>query len=264
MSYASFKTKWLGKRVDYDGVYQYQCVDLIKQWAKEEYGISAGAWGNAIDYATRPSASFTKHFNRVANPQQGDIVVFSGQTYGHIGLIDGVTAASINTLEQNGSTGGGSGTGGDAIRTRYIPKTRVAAYYRHKSVKQGGEMADRNQVNNIYQAVLHRDGDEGGLTNYTGRDANSIVAEMLNSQEFKNHQNFLNSATAQIQALQVAVKNAENKPPQTVYREVEKIVEKIVKVEVPVEVEVTKEVEKPLSWKRVIDWIISQFKKDKE
>jgi hypothetical protein len=87
---------------------------------------------------------------------------------------------------------------------------------------------------------------------------------MLNSQEFKNHQNFLNSATAQIQALQVAVKNAENKPQQTVYREVEKIVEKIVKVEVPVEVEVTKEVEKPLSWKRVIDWIISQFKKDKE
>jgi hypothetical protein len=60
-------------------------------------------------------------------------------------------------------------------------------------IQGGSEVATRAQVNNIYKAVLHREGDEGGLNTYTGKDANTVVAEMLNSAEFKNHQNFLGS-----------------------------------------------------------------------
>lgn len=45
------------------------------------------------------------------------------------------------------------------------------------------EVADRNQVNNIYKAVLFREGDENGLNAYTGRNANAVIADMLGSAE---------------------------------------------------------------------------------
>lgn len=98
-------------------------------------------------------------------------------------------------------------------------------------------MANREQVNNLYKAILHREGDEGGLNNYTGRDANQIVSEMLGSQEFKNHQSYLITVTKQVQDLQTALANEKNRPPQVVEKQVEKIVEKIVKVEVPMPVD---------------------------
>lgn len=102
---------------------------------------------------------------------------------------------------------------------------------------QGAEVANREQVNNLYKAILHREGDEGGLNNYTGRDANQIVSEMLGSQEFKNHQSYLITVTKQVQDLQTALANEKNRPPQVVEKQVEKIVEKIVKVEVPMPVD---------------------------
>ena len=102
-------------------------------------------------------------------------------------------------------------------------------------------MATRTQVNNLYKAILHRDGDAGGLDNYTGKDANVIVSEMLNSQEFKNHQAYLTAVTKQVTDLQTALTNEKNKPPVQVIKEVDRIVEKIVKVEVPVEI--VKEIE---------------------
>jgi hypothetical protein len=123
----------------------------------------------------------------------------------------------------------------------------------------GSEVADRTQVNNIYKAVLHREGDAGGLNNYTGRDANKIISEMMGSQEFKNHQNFLNTVTKQVQDLQTALANEKNKPPQVVEKQVEKIFEKIVKVEVPVEIIKTVEVEP--SWLTKVRDFLNNFLK---
>ena len=125
--------------------------------------------------------------------------------------------------------------------------------------KGGNEVADRNQVNNIYKAILHREGDKGGLDNYTGRDANSIVSELLGSQEFKNHDAFVQNATKQITDLQQALANEKNKPAVVVEKQVDKIVEKLVKVEVPVEV--VKEIEKPATWNTVIDFVRTQINK---
>lgn len=101
--------------------------------------------------------------------------------------------------------------------------------------KGGNEVANSTQVNNLYKAIMHREGDAGGLANYTGRDANAIVSEFMGSQEFKNHQAFLANATKQITNLQTALKNEQNKPPTVVEKEVTKIVEKIVEVKVPAE-----------------------------
>lgn len=149
----------------------------------------------------------------------------------------------------------------DAIGTlwSYFHMLEVKAH-NGQVIHEGGEMATREQVNNIYKAVMHREGDPGGLTNYTGKDANQIVAEFLSSQEFKNHEAFVRSAAQQIQALQAALTNEQNEPPEVVVKEVEKIVEKI--VEVPVEVIRTVEVE-PAWIIKVRDWINNFLRRDK-
>ena len=131
--YQSFKNEWNGRRIDYDHVYAFQCVDLILQYCKEVVGVGSGIWGNAIDYANRPSPLFVQKFTRVGDYQVGDVVVLyglSGNPYGHIGILDAFDATSIRLLEQNGA-GGGDGLGRNAIGVyRNIPKSRVAAIWR--------------------------------------------------------------------------------------------------------------------------------------
>lgn len=133
----NFKNNWIGKRVDYDHVYAYQCVDLILEYIKENYGLATGVWGNAIDYWTHTSPPLLTKFDRIQTTdcQQGDIVVLNGvngNPYGHIGIAVSQDASNVTMLEQNGATGNGSGTGGDAIRTRAIPKSRIAGVLRPK------------------------------------------------------------------------------------------------------------------------------------
>lgn len=138
MTYQAFKAEWLGRRIDYDHVYGYQCVDLILEYLKEDFGIPSGVSGNAIDYWNHTSPALLAHFDKVAGSQasQGDIVVFNGlpgNPYGHIGICDSEDSANITILEQNGADGNGSGAGGDAIRTRAIPRSRVAGVLKPKS-----------------------------------------------------------------------------------------------------------------------------------
>lgn len=139
MNYTQFKNKWLGKSVDIDKVYGKQCADLAKQYMKEIAGVPNGAYGNAIDYWYKPHKAVLSKFIRVngSKAQQGDIVVFkgiNGSPYGHIGIADSKYGLlKINTLEQNGSTGNGSGLGGDAIRIRAIPRWRVVGLLRLKN-----------------------------------------------------------------------------------------------------------------------------------
>ena len=62
------------------------------------------------------------------------------------------------------------------------------------------EVANRDQVNNLYKGILFRAGDDGGLNNYTGRDANQIASEMLNSPERKNLEADIASARKKAEA----------------------------------------------------------------
>lgn len=138
MSYSTFKNRWNGSRVDYDHVYAYQCVDLILQYVKEEFGLPSGVWGNAIDYWTKTSAPLLQKFDKVATKdcKQGDIVILyglPGNPYGHIGICDSQTATTVKLLEQNGA-GSATGTGRDAIGVyRDVAKSRIAGVLRPKA-----------------------------------------------------------------------------------------------------------------------------------
>lgn len=141
MTYPEFAKKWLGKRVDTDNFPKgeiYQCVDLVKQYMKEVKGVPYGAYGDAINYWNRTSTPILKQFTQVSGSkvQQGDIVILNGlpgNRSGHIGVATGgINALMVEILEQNRS-GSGSGTGKDAIGTRWIPRVRVAGLLRPKS-----------------------------------------------------------------------------------------------------------------------------------
>lgn len=135
MTFSDFKNAWLNGRIDYDHVYYFQCVDFILQYMKDCAGVATGIWGNAIDYANRPTSVFLNAVDKVTDGSKkaGDIVVLSGlagNPFGHIGVRD--TDPSM-FLEQNGATGGGTGTGRDAIGVyRKVPEDRVVASYRLK------------------------------------------------------------------------------------------------------------------------------------
>jgi len=128
------------------------------------------------------------------------------------------------------------------------------------------EMANREQVNSLYKGILMREGDPGGLNNYTGKDANVIVADMLRSQERTNLVNNINSKDQTIANLQVALRNEESKPPKEVIKEVQKIVieyKEVIK-EVPVythDAETKANVSKTLGLVQTIfDYFAGQFK----
>lgn len=143
MDYQDFQNKWLHKRVDTDGFPKgaiYQCADLVKQYMRDCYGVVYGAYGNAIDYWTRPAAAVMAKFDKIQtrDVRTGDLVPLSGlgdNPFGHIGIATGAqTSTTIEVLEQNGSTGKGQGTRGDAVRKRFVPKSRVPGVLRPKAV----------------------------------------------------------------------------------------------------------------------------------
>jgi hypothetical protein len=111
MQYDAFINKWLGKAIDWDGLYGAQCVDMVAQYCTDNG--KPVAYANAKDWANHPAlqGAFNWTTNNPADPNQlpnrGDIVVFSGNQpgsggYGHIDIFD----MKVNTnvwqgLDQN-------------------------------------------------------------------------------------------------------------------------------------------------------------------
>lgn len=114
-SYATSRTqndavRWakaqIGKKLDYDGVYGAQCVDLIKYYYKY-LGVQPQR-GNGCDYAHNPlPANWVRipyHKGFVAQP--GDIAVWTrtSSAYGHVAIVVSATSNNMTVVEQNGSS----------------------------------------------------------------------------------------------------------------------------------------------------------------
>lgn len=74
-----------------NGGYTGECVSLVSQYLNRVHGIRSGAWGNAIDYraggsggAQLAARGFTWRTDR--NFRDGDIIVWAGGPYGHVGV----------------------------------------------------------------------------------------------------------------------------------------------------------------------------------
>lgn len=110
----------VGSRVDQDGYYGAQCVDLIMH-VNQKY-FSMRTWGNAIDYASNAMPSGFKRYSKgQTNPQPGDILVWnwgSWDIYGHIGICTAFDGVNITSVEQNVDGGPTSLTYGGPARYR--------------------------------------------------------------------------------------------------------------------------------------------------
>lgn len=75
-----------GEGIDYDGSYGNQCVDLIK--AYYDYLGETPVRGNADTYAYN---ALPEGWQRIqgAEPQPGDILVYTGGSYGHVAIYTG-------------------------------------------------------------------------------------------------------------------------------------------------------------------------------
>lgn len=73
-----------------DPAYAGQCVSYVRLYIEEVLGIKTAVWGHAANYWTNPAVLV--HFEKVATPQDGDIVVWGDDAgnwttqYGHIAI----------------------------------------------------------------------------------------------------------------------------------------------------------------------------------
>ena len=140
MELIEFIEKYLGKKVDFDGVYGAQCVDLFRQYTKDVLGIrehtgSCVTTGGAVDlfqdYNTMPLEK--KYFIRSTqkNWKSGDVLIW-GPTdknkYGHVAILIAYFSDGSKFLvfEQNGITQAGA-----EIRVR--DRTNLLGYLRKKT-----------------------------------------------------------------------------------------------------------------------------------
>lgn len=175
MRHDEFISKYVGQKLDYDWVYNFQCTDLAKAYADYVLWVKVDSfWGSAWNGYLNEKNTFPidKWETGTWSPQQGDIIFFprtSGNPYGHVA----VAHNSSEMIEQNWSTGNGSWTGGDAIRLVPIRKD-YAGYWRLRTsespmmsiykLENGEELAkpiqDRNLAIKDYESFLKSDGDE--------------------------------------------------------------------------------------------------------
>lgn len=105
---------YLGKQIDYDGVYGVQCVDLIKHYVKNVLGVTPESIGNAIEYYNKRKSSkyLTSNFKWISNtpkfvPQKGDICVFTTKSgLGHVSVATGEgTTSYFYSYDENYPSG---------------------------------------------------------------------------------------------------------------------------------------------------------------
>lgn len=120
MTLEEFVKKYLGKKVDFDGVYGAQCVDLFRQYSKECLGISehtgscstsGGAKDLFLDYPKMEKEK--KYFTRETKKAmvQGDVLIWDHtdkNQYGHVAIYLGKLNNSLIVFEQNGFTQNGA------------------------------------------------------------------------------------------------------------------------------------------------------------
>lgn len=118
MELSEFIKKYAGRKVDYDGVYGAQCVDLFRQYYTDVLGIKQhtgsviGAKDLYLNYSKLPIEQ--KYFKRICKSRplmQGDVLVWDKtekNQYGHVAIFICKVNEDLLVFEQNGITQAGA------------------------------------------------------------------------------------------------------------------------------------------------------------
>ena len=117
MTIVQFFQKYDGRFVDYDHVWGFQCVDLMRQFVKELYGVNpyaaipqTGAAKNIFNNFIE-NRYFKKIYNSPTNmPQKGDLVFWRFYPFvtgwaGHVAICSEASLMTMITFDQNYPTG---------------------------------------------------------------------------------------------------------------------------------------------------------------
>lgn len=111
MNYKEFFNKYNGKKVDFDGYYGAQCVDLFNKYLVDVLNINnpiqmfpvASAF-QIWDYA-KTNTEFTRIENTPEGvPQEGDIIIWkktSNLPHGHVAIFDNGDVNRFKSFDQN-------------------------------------------------------------------------------------------------------------------------------------------------------------------
>lgn len=163
MTYDEFEKKYLGMAVDFDGSAGVQCVDLADHYFVDVFGIklSEMPWvSGAREFYTK-FASFpalVRCFDKIPNTrelvaQKGDVVVWSGGTWGHVAIANGEgTIDWFTSLEQN-------------TLGRHEPAQLVKHYYNSRSGSDAcwpvaGVLRPKTPVNLLDSGSCYKLGDK--------------------------------------------------------------------------------------------------------
>ena len=127
MTLHEFVEKYNGKKIDYDGSYGAQCVDVFRQYCKDVLVIphTGGVVGAAelfTKYEAMPLEQ--KYFERIPykagmQPEAGDVVIFAptkSNKYGHVAIVLDASAEAIAVFEQDGFAQDGAHVGSWSYR----------------------------------------------------------------------------------------------------------------------------------------------------
>lgn len=175
MTYSEFVKKWIGKGIDYDGKFGYQCVDVYRMYVKEVLGVPqsppvVGAkdiWDNYLK----------EYFDRIENtieavPQQGDVIIWSVGSYGHIAICDSATKNSFTSFEQNWVEL--NGTGVTELRTHNY--NNVLGWLHFNSSDNNMDLTDDQK--RILQFLEEQNANEGKV-----REAFGALKDLENCQK---------------------------------------------------------------------------------
>ncbi|MDR2398652.1 MAG: CHAP domain-containing protein [Spirochaetaceae bacterium] len=112
-SLGQFFDETLGKKVDFDGSFGAQCVDLFRQYNQEVFDLPhTGSVEGAKDLYLKYDAlnGEKTHYNRIAHktgtlPQVGDVIIWDASgtnKYGHVAIVLFATGKNVTVAEQDG------------------------------------------------------------------------------------------------------------------------------------------------------------------
>ena len=111
MTLTHFVKKYNGKKVDFDGAFGAQCVDLFRQYNKEVWGnphtgAVEGAKDLILNYDNLPlEQKYLEKIPRYFFPKAGDVAVWgasSSNKYGHVAIVVYTEDNNLIVFEQDG------------------------------------------------------------------------------------------------------------------------------------------------------------------
>lgn len=136
MTFEKWVKSYIGKRIDFDGCYGVQCVDLVDHYIYNVIGLKIGYYGNAKTWWENRNTNWLKTNFTAVTPKYtngelkaGDIGIRTLGTYGHIFVIAGVNKNGTFDYYDQNATGHGDAM---TLRTKPYNKKYITGVLRPK------------------------------------------------------------------------------------------------------------------------------------